>query len=121
VAPLFNNFNRIDSPSWDESDQQTPGRQIQRRGRRLLRREGINRQRVRVVVVIIGFNPDTILRSQVSNRSNEEMRVHNARVGMAMVISLGVIGTLMDVLKRRDQECQQKCQTCLNCQRATHH
>jgi hypothetical protein len=76
---------------------------------------------MRVVVVIIGSNPDTILRLHGSNRRNEEMRVHDSRFGMPVVISLRVIETRMYVLKRRDQECQQKCQARLNCQRATHH
>jgi hypothetical protein len=73
---------------------------------------------MRMVVVIICPNLDT-LRLHVPNRSDEVMRVHDARV--FVVSSVMVVGVLMDVLKRRDKECKHKCQACLKCQRATHH
>jgi hypothetical protein len=120
VAPLFNYFNRIDGPMRDVSDQQTSRRQAERSNGRLLRREGINRPRMRMIVIIIRFNPDAV-RSRVMNGRNEEMGVHNARFRMVMVIAIGMIGTGMNVLKRREQECQGNCQACLNGQRTTHY
>lgn len=38
------------------------------------------------------FNPDA-LRLRVANGHNEKMSVHNARLGMVMVIASGMIGT----------------------------
>jgi hypothetical protein len=120
VAPLFNYFNRIDSPVWDVSDKKASRRQAERSHRRLLRRESIDRPRMRMIVVIVRVHPDAV-RLRVMHVRNEEMGVHDTRFRMVIVIAIGMLGTGMNVLKRRDKERQDNCQASLNGQRATHH
>lgn len=113
VAPLFNNFYRIEGSLRSEHGQRAPQRQTHSRGGRMPQLKSVNRPRVGVIVGIRVHMGS--VRPRWTNRGKVEMvemRVQHRRTLM--------IGSRMDVLKRGKQECQQKCQACFDGQRATH-
>ncbi len=73
-----------------------------------------------IVVIVIRSNSDAF-RLRMGNGRNKEVGVHNARLRMIVVMIVArVFVARMNVLKRRNHECQNNCQACLNGQRATH-
>jgi hypothetical protein len=113
VAPLFNYFNRIEGSLRSAYDGQTPQWQTQSRPGRMPQLEGIDSPGVGMIV-IIRQEMASLLPCGLRRQKMEmvEMRVHHS--------ALRVIGSRMDVLKRREQECKLKCQACRYGQCAAH-
>jgi len=105
VAPLFHYFNRIEGSLRNAYGRQTPQWQTQSRGGLMPQLEGIDSPGVGMIVIIrqemASLRPRWVRRRKMEV---VEMRVHHSRVRM--------IGARMNVLERREQECQLKCQAC---------
>jgi hypothetical protein len=77
-------------------------------------RECVERSCLRVVVIVIRFDAHTGFRMRGGMRG-KKMRMNLAGVRVI------AIGTGVNVLKRREAECQQDGQACLDSSGATHH
>jgi hypothetical protein len=72
------------------------------------------------MIVVIRFDPDSI-RSPCSNSRNIKMSVYNARLSMRVWLPVSMMGSRVDVLKRRAEESQHKGEACLDRHCETHY